>query len=128
MSLEENWKEFLTFIRTKKPSLASFLEHAALVRLAPGSIEIGFPKNSFFLERIQEQTKKQELIQISEEFFGENKKVTIHALTTPGEEKKNVHLPLAQKNEKIRKEAKNHPLVKEALTIFEGSIIEIKVK
>jgi hypothetical protein len=39
-----------------------------------------------------------------------------------------VHLPLAQKNEKIRKEAKNHPLVKEALTIFEGSIIEIKVK
>ncbi|HJX31118.1 MAG TPA: DNA polymerase III subunit gamma/tau [Thermodesulfobacteriota bacterium] len=127
MSLEKNWKEFLTFIRTKKPPLASFLEHGALVRLAPGSIEIGFPKNSFFLERIQEQTKKQELIQISEEFFGENKKVTIHALTTPSEEKKHVHLPLAQKNEKIRKEAKNNPLVKEALTIFEGSIIEIKV-
>ena len=128
MSLEETWKELLTFIRTKKPPLASFLEHGTLVRLAPGSIEIGFPKNSFFLERIQEQTKKQELIQISEEFFGEKKKVTIHVLTTPGEEKKNVHLPLAQKNEKIRKEAKNHPLVKEALTIFEGSIIEIKVK
>ena len=128
MSLEETWKEFLTFIRTKKPPLASFLEHGALVRLAPGSIEIGFPKNSFFLERIQEQTKKQELMQISEEFFGEKKKVTIHVLTTPGEEKKDVHLPLAQKNEEIRKEVKNHPLVKEALAIFEGSIIEIKVK
>jgi len=128
MSLEENWKEFLTFIRTKKPPLASFLEHGTLVRLAPGSIEIGFPKNYLFLERIQEQTKKQELLQISEEFFGEKKKVIIHALTTSGEEKKNVHLPLAQKNEKIRKEAKDHPLVKEALTIFEGSISEIKVK
>ncbi len=128
MSLEENWKEFLTFIRTKKPPLASFLEHGTLVRLAPGSIEIGFPKNYLFLERIQEQTKKQELLQISEEFFGEKKKVIIHALTTSGEEKKNVHLPLAQKNEKIRKEAKDYPLVKEALTIFEGSISEIKVK
>jgi DNA polymerase-3 subunit gamma/tau len=126
--LEENWKEFLTFIRTKKPPLASFLEHGALVRLAPGSIENGFPKNSFYLERIQEQTKKQELLQISEEFFGEKKKVIIHVLTASGKEKKSVHLPLAQKNEKIRKEAKNHPLVKEALTIFEGSIIEIKVK
>jgi DNA polymerase-3 subunit gamma/tau len=128
MSLEETWKELLTFIRTKKPPLASFLEHGTLARLTSGSIEIGFPKNSFFLERIQEQTKKQELIQICEEFFGAKKKVTIHVVTTKDEEKKDANLSLAQKNEKIRKEAKNHPLVKEALAIFEGSITEIKLK
>jgi DNA polymerase III, subunits gamma and tau len=128
MSLEETWKELLTFIRTKKPPLASFLEHGTLARLTSGSIEIGFPKNSFFLERIQEQTKKQELIQICEEFFGAKKKVTIHVVTTKDEEKKDANLTLAQKNEKIRKEAKNHPLVKEALAIFEGSITEIKLK
>jgi len=128
VSLEETWKELLTFIRTKKPPLASFLEHGTLARLTSGSIEIGFSKNSFFLERIQEQTKKQELMQICEEFFGAKKKVTIHVVTTKGEEKKDANLTLAQKNEKIRKEAKNHPLVKEALAIFEGNIIEIKVK
>jgi DNA polymerase-3 subunit gamma/tau len=128
MLLEETWKELLAFIRTKKPPLASFLEHGTLARLTSGSIEIGFPKKSFFLERIQEQTKKQELIQICEEFFGAKKKVTIHVVTTKDEEKKNVHLSLAQKNEKIRNEAKNHPLVKEALAIFEGNITEIKLK
>ena len=128
ISIEKTWRELLAFIRVKKPPLASLLEHGILVRLASGFIEIGFPKKSFFLERIQDQTKKQELTHVCEEFFGEKKKVTIQVVTTPGEEKKDTHLTLAQKNEKIRKEAKNHPLVKEALTIFEGSITEIKVK
>ncbi|HPD61011.1 MAG TPA: hypothetical protein PKV48_04530, partial [Thermodesulfobacteriota bacterium] len=128
MSLDETWKELLRFIRTKKPPLASFLEHGTLIHVAPGFIEIGFPKNSFFLERIQEQTKKQELTQICEEFFGEKKKVTIHIVTPKGEEKRGANLTIAQKNEKIRREAKNHPLVKEVLTIFGGTITEIKVK
>ena len=128
ISLEETWEKLLAFIRTKKPPLASFLEHGTLVHLTPRAMEIGFPKKSFFLERIQEQSKKQELIQICEEFFGENKRVMIHVVTTQSEEKKDANLTIAQKNEKIRREAKSHPLIKEALTIFGGNITEIKVK
>jgi DNA polymerase-3 subunit gamma/tau len=127
-SLVETWEKLLTFISKKKPPLASFLEPGTLLKLSPGSIEIGFPKNFLFLERIQEKTKKQELIKICEEFFGEKKKVAIHVVATQSNEKKNALITQAQKKEKIRTEAKNHPLVREALSIFEGSITEIKVK
>ena len=127
--LEETWKKLLFFIKTKTPPLASFLQQGTLVSLTQDSIEIGFPKNSFFLERIQEQNKKQDLMQICEEFFREKKKIIIHGLTTAGNGEKNKHTnqTIAQENETMRKEAKNHPLIKEALSIFGGSITEIKV-
>jgi DNA polymerase-3 subunit gamma/tau len=124
---DETWKNLLKFIRTKKPLLASLLEHGKLINLNLDSIEIGFPPNSFFLERIQEKSKKQELMKICEEFFGKRKEI-IFSSPESNKTKEEETLPLAQRNEKLREEAKNHPKVKEVLNMFGGTITEIKIK
>ena len=129
MSQEESWKALIDFIRTKKPLLASLLDHGQLLKKDRNNIDIAFPKNSLFLESIQEASKKRELGQICEEYFGEETKVKLHVLTSPSnesEDQKSILTP-AQKAEKIREEARNHPLVREALNIFGGGITEIKV-
>ena len=126
---EDREKDLLAFIRRKKPLLASQLEHGTVARKGAHTLEIGFSKNSFFLESIQEAEKSGELTKLCEEFFGEKTKVTIrsHPPGTTNSGRHGQDLSEAQRIEKFRKEAREHPLVKEALSIFGGGITEVKV-
>ena len=125
----EVWPDLLEFIRRKRPLLASQLEHGKLEKKEGSTLEIGFAGNSFFLESIQDAEKNGELTKLCEEFFGEKTNITIRGYppgkgNSPGQGRL---LSSAQRLEKIKKTAREHPVVKEALSILGGSIAEIKV-
>lgn len=128
-SQEASWKALLDFVREKKPLLASLLEHGNLVKKGPGTVDIEFMENSFFLESIQEVKKNGELDQLCTEFFGEKIKVNLLdlPLRTKNPEKQKQGLSKAQIIEKRKQEARDHPLIKEALALLGGGITEIKV-
>jgi len=126
---EGSWSALIESIRKEKPLLASFLDHSRLMKKEGNTLDIGFSGNSLFSETVQESKKKRELEQVCEEFFGQKMRINICFLD-PGEEglgDQESGLTTGQRNEKIREEAKRHPLIKEALNIFEGGITEIKV-
>ena len=121
--------EFISFAKKKKAPFASLLEHGQPLILEESRLEVGYPKKSFYLERMQETDNLNFLENLSREFFKRNLKVKVTGVSaealprgpapeSPGEKKNS-------KREK-EEEALNHPLVRDAIHVFGGRVVEIK--
>ena len=126
----EGWKEFINFAKKKKPPFASLLEHGHPLALNEGMLEIGYPGKSFYLERMQEADNLSFLHNLAKEFFKRTLKVKISSLNLNsidrgrGEEGKG---PKKNSRQDKQEEALNHPLVREAINVFGGRVVEIKL-
>ena len=129
--LRERFWRGHTFICVEQTNrdLASWLDEGRLAKKTEGSLEIEFPDNFLFVDRLQEAGKKRELQALAEEFCG--RKVSLVISVAPAESfgtgDQKERLSRAQMLERTRQEARSHPLVKEALILFQGQITEIKV-
>ncbi len=128
-SAEEAWSGLTAYIRRKKPLLASLLDHGKVLKMNETTLHIGFPPKSIYLDSLREEEKKRELNRLCEKYFEAPKQVVILDYKPSGsaEDVESPDLTKAQRNEKIREEARNHPLVREALNVFGGGIAEIKI-
>jgi DNA polymerase-3 subunit gamma/tau len=124
----QNWEKFLAFTRNEKPMLAAVLDHGKLLRIDDKTIELGFARNSLFIESAQDKDNTKQLEKMFEEFFGRKIHVNIASL---GEEE--IIDPSLQSGETKNKdagdnenEAVRNPLVNEALSIFDGKIVDVK--
>ncbi len=133
--LQETWKEFIGFLKRKKPPLASVVEQGCPLALKEDLLEIGCAEKSFCLERMQETDTRSALEQFAAEFFRRPVKIRIsalkpEALPSPDPEnggEKGPPTGAGKKDQQSKQEeALNHPLVKEAINIFGGRVIEIK--
>ncbi len=128
----EEWKEFVNFAKKKKPPLASLLAQGHPLCLNSELLEIGYLKGSFYLERMQDKDNQPLLEDLCTDFFRRKMKVRISGIepnAIPRIEGKEPD-PEPRKNNNHRREreeeALNHPLVREAINIFGGRVIEIK--
>ena len=129
--LDGVWKEFVHFAKKKKPPFASLLEHGYPLALENDSLQIGYPEKSFYLERMEEADNRSLLGTLGAEFFKRPMRVQVVGLKSDAvlrgyranaEEEKG-----RKKNSRDEKqEALNHPLVREAINIFGGRVVEIK--
>jgi DNA polymerase-3 subunit gamma/tau len=129
--LDGIWKEFVNFAKKKKPPFASLLEHGHPLALGEDLLQIGYPEKSFYLERMEEADNRSLLGTLSSEFFKRPVRVQVVGLESDAvprghrvddEEQKD-----REKNSRDDKEeALNHPLVREAINIFGGRVVEIK--
>jgi DNA polymerase-3 subunit gamma/tau len=124
----QSWEKFLTFTRNEKPMLAALLDHGKFLRMDDKTIELGFTPNSLFMESAQDKDNAQQLKKMFEEFFGRK----MHVNITPLEEEEIIDASV-QSGEKENEsagdnenDAVRNPLVNEALSIFDGKIIEVK--
>jgi len=125
------WKDFIQFAKKKKPPFASLLEHAQPTALNDTVLEIGYPEKSFYLDRMQEADNRTLLETLAREFFKKPLKVRVKALGdrrssgggAPNGEKENHKNPTLREKQEG---ALNHPLVREAINVFGGRVVEIK--
>jgi len=125
------WKEFVLFAKKKKPPFASLLEHGQPLVLNDTVLEIGYPEKSFYSERMQEADNRALLRSLAEEFFKKSIKVRVKGLggqgpygNGPGSGEREINKKLSLRDK--QEEALNHPLVREAVNIFGGRVVEIK--
>ena len=126
---EETWKGLLDFARAKNPILGSFLALGTLIRLNGEKIELGFEKDSFHYDRILEKENRSQLELICHEYLQRKARVIISPLEqdlkTKGRgiiEKEGLRCNDLGKREE--KEAKENPLIQEALRLFNGKIVQ----
>jgi len=129
--LDGVWKEFVHFAKKKKPPFASLLEHGYPLALENDLLRVGYPEKSFYLERMEEADNRSLLGTLGAEFFKRPMRVQVTGLKSDevlrgnrasAEEEKG-----RKKNSRNEKEeALNHPLVREAINIFGGRVVEIK--
>jgi DNA polymerase-3 subunit gamma/tau len=126
---QESWREFVSFAKKKKPPFASLLEHGRPLILEERRLEVGYPEKSFYLERMQETDNLNFLQNLSQEFFKRNLRVKVTGINPGALPRGPVpESPGEKKNSKREKEeeALNHPLVRDAINVFGGRVVEIK--
>ncbi|NWF54630.1 MAG: DNA polymerase III subunit gamma/tau [Syntrophaceae bacterium] len=125
---KEQWEDLVTFAKKKKPPFASLLEHGEPLVLDEARLEIVYPENSFYLERMQEADNLSFLQDLSREFFKRPMRVRISGKKGGFFVRKGPENQGERKNSRREREeeALNHPLVREAINVFGGRVVEIK--
>jgi len=126
-----DWPGFVAFVKGKRPMLAMKLEKGSPLQIAPGMLQIGYPKGTIELSFLLEQDYQSQLAELSASYFGRPTTLKVVPLAEEAggaplsiAEKKTLEL---EKAESAMKEAANgHPVVRAALEIFGGEIESYK--
>ena len=121
---EARWDDFVERVRQEKPALAASLERVSVREPQPDCLELDFNGHEFDYEMVKERESFGLLSRLAREIFGERVKVTLKV----GSEEIRREQRLKTDRQRLQQQkALKHPLVTEALEIFGGEIIEVKV-
>ncbi|MEW6671430.1 MAG: DNA polymerase III subunit gamma/tau [Thermodesulfobacteriota bacterium] len=122
--LESTWKKIVDIISEESPALATLLANSALKTLTDDLLEIEVNGNGFNINMVKRKKNMAILYKIVSDFFGKEKKITITGRLVSGShnhEKKDVE-------NRQKQDALNHPLVADTIEIFNGKLIDVKVR
>ncbi len=121
--IDKSWKKILTSINSDNPALAACFSDSQLKRASDNQLEIQFKTNQFNINYAN-RDKNPSLIQSAcSLYFGRDIQVSLS-----GQLAKSKSGMARQKEVKIlENETLNHPLVEDAMKIFSGKIVEIKI-
>jgi DNA polymerase-3 subunit gamma/tau len=118
------WQDLLEKMRQEKPALAASLERVNVREAKPGVIELDFNGHEFDYEMVKDRESFGLLNRVAREIFGDEIKILLKA---GSEEIRREQRGKTDKERLRQQKALKHPLVTEALEIFGGEIVEVKV-
>jgi len=120
--LKTTGKRLFDLVAKNHPAIAANLVQSHLKALSDQDIEIEVSGSEFNINMIKRKKNLMVLQQVCNEFFGKRMNLIIHA-------KKNQHDLPGQKKaaDHLRQEALSHPLVSDAIEIFNGNVIDVKL-
>jgi DNA polymerase-3 subunit gamma/tau len=126
-----SWERFVSFANERDPALGSVLEHGSPLRQEPGMMEIGFPAGSYYLASIQDADSIAEIRGLVRELTGQETTVRVQSIareaaTAPPSLAEKKKVDREQRREEMKREVNEHPVIREALRIFGGTITEIR--
>ena len=116
-------QDFIRFLKEKKPVIAMQLEHAESLSIGDSIINIEFPSQSIHYDYIIRKETQDTIRKLSKEFFGRDYKIVAIATSSDAD-----NTSLSDKNSKIRSQIQNTQAVKDAMEIFRGRIVNIKIR
>ena len=118
---DQMWKQICEIVSQKNPSLAANLLKCRLTNTAEQSLEVDVPDNGFTINMIQREKNMAILNQVCAEVFGHNQNIQLSASNSMGgyNQKK--------KDNQLKQKAISHPLVADAIDIFDGKLVDVKV-
>ena len=119
---EKKWEKLLSIFTEKYPSLASNLKYSKIKKLSGNRLIIEVNGNDFNLNMVRKEKNLSIIKKVCSEFFGKEMDVMMRTKKITGTKR--------QKNEqaaRLKQEALSHPLVTDALEIFNGNIVDVKI-
>jgi DNA polymerase-3 subunit gamma/tau len=118
---DQMWKQICEIVSQKNPSLAANLLKCRLTNTTEQSLEIDVPDNGFTINMIQREKNMAILNQVCMEVFGHTQKIQLSASNSmDGHNQK-------KKDNQLKQKAISHPLVADAIEIFDGKLVDVKV-
>jgi DNA polymerase-3 subunit gamma/tau len=117
------WKAVLDEAQKEFPHLAAYLKDSHLRSRTKWRLEIVVPGNSYAIKQLQRNKNLVALKKICRQYFGEEQHIKIIADSNNPKNIKQAH----DEQQKLKQQAINHPLVAEAIDIFNGEISDIKL-
>ena len=119
----EAWKQISKVISNKNPSLAVNLAKCKLKKIEDHQLEVEVPGNGITMKMIQREKNMAALRQVCADVLGSQKDIRLTPGTGPDEsyQKKKSH------DNELKKKALSHPLVADAVEIFDGKLVDVKI-
>ena len=121
---EETWKRLLDIISEKHPSITPNLANSRIAGFRDGVLEIEVNGSSFNFKRITRQDSKKTLEDVCRTYLGGQVTLSINA------GRKKDHQDKGKKKteiERLKKAVLDHPLVADAIEVFDGKIVDVKI-
>ena len=117
------WEDYRAFLKKQSPLLWSKVEPGKWLGCEAGRLRIGFQKDYIFLDNINEKSQRARLLEITRDYFKKDISVDIEIMEPDPE---SASPPPAGngkngKNNEIRRQALNQPLLQKVLDMFEGA-------
>jgi len=122
--LNATWRRLNEIIAQKNPSLAASLSKCRLKQVSADHIEIEVHDNGFTLNMLQRKKNMAIIEKICTTYFGKHKDVV---LVTPHQPDDENSQKKTQNEQALKQKALSHPLVEDALEIFSGKLIDVKI-
>ena len=123
VKLSAAWEQIQHTVASDHPALAANLARCKPTRMADDHIQLEVNGNGFHLGIIQRPGNMEILEEICGKVFANNIRITV---TSGGQPDEGIHKK--QLAEQKKSEALNHPLVTDALEIFNGRVVDVKFK
>ena len=122
-NIDSIWEKLLSTFSEKYPSLAANLKYSTIKSLAGHRLEIEVNGNDFNINMVLRNKNSAIIKKVCSDFFGRDMEVIITAKKIQNLEKqgKKDHA------ERLKQEALSHPLVTDAIDIFNGNIVDVKI-
>jgi DNA polymerase-3 subunit gamma/tau len=128
---DQGWQGLVNKVRSRHPMLASLLEHGSLLKQELPQLEVGFAAGSFHLDQVKDGETLEILTKISSEYFAQPVVIRIVPIDVKGgkvppsllEERKAQE---SDRKKRLREDALAHPMVQQAVAVFEGEICEVR--
>ena len=123
--LDATWNQLYEIIAQENPSLGASLSKCRLKQVTDTGIEIEVRANGFTLNMLQREKNKAALKRICTRYFGKDMEVVLsnHPETDEESSKKK-----SQNDNLLKKKALSHPLVADAIEIFNAKVIDVKLE
>jgi DNA polymerase-3 subunit gamma/tau len=116
------WPQILERIARSHPSLAANLSKCKVKQYTGETIEIEVPGNGFTLNMIQREKNMAVLNRVLEEISGRRHEIRFSSGSTPEDNARK-----KKTANRLKKKALSHPLVADAIEIFDGKLVDVKI-
>ena len=120
---ESFWQELLATLQASHPALAANLKTARLLAIDENAIEIELEGNDFNLKRVRRKDSLAAVQDACHTISGHRPRVVIQGKAIdPMDRRKKKELEA-----QARQQALSHPLVAEAIELFNGKVVDVKI-
>jgi DNA polymerase-3 subunit gamma/tau len=121
-NLADKGQQIIETIARQNPSLAANLANCQFNQPADQILEIEVPGNGFTLSMIQRDKNMAVLKQVCADILGSRHEIQFKAGGSTEDKKQT-----KKKNNQLKQKAISHPLVAEAIEIFDGKLVDVKI-
>ncbi len=131
MPVEQVWHLITQLAEKRHPSLSAHLNNSSIAAIKDNRLEIKIDANAFTVKMMQRDKNKSDLKKVCDEIFGKNMDIIIKDNDKSQREQKQ---PQKQpenrpknRTAQLHEKALSHPLVMEAVHIFNGEITKVNI-
>lgn len=126
-SLQQTWQDLLSAFEKHSKPLVPCLENAELKRIAEDCLEIAVQENSFFTSRLKDERTLATMREVCSQFFKRNMDIKVLESRAQEDAPEKSDKGNKSKGHRLKREALNHPIVTDALEVFNGRVVDVKI-
>jgi DNA polymerase-3 subunit gamma/tau len=121
--IDRTWKRFLSILSDKYPSLAALMTNSTMKRLGDQRLEIEVNGNDFNINMVTKDKNTAIIKKVCKDLFGPEMDVIITAQKIQNNENQQKK----SQDSRLKQEALSHPLITDAVEIFNGKVVDVKI-